>query len=81
MSPPSPAPARTREAWPRGGSLLPANSGREPADADALEAADDDTGRTVPEGEVRGAGANDIGGLERRVHRDPAGADGLVFRR
>ena len=56
---------------------LPANSGSGASPADALEAAAEDTGRTVLEGEVRVVGDGHIGGLEGRVRRNPVGADGV----
>ena len=44
--------------------LLPADTGREPAPADALEVVAEDTLQTVPGGEVRGAIGGHVAGLE-----------------
>ena len=53
---------------------LPTISGSGASPADALEAAAEDTGRTVPGDEVRVAGAGRIGGLNRRIRRNPTRA-------
>ena len=57
------------------GDWLPANTGREPAPADALEAAAEDTLWAVLAGEVRDGGAGHSGGVEGRVHRNRDGAN------
>ena len=78
---PSSAPPGTREVWPRGVCWLPAKTGREPALADGpLEAVAEGTGRTIPEGEVRGAGADHVGGMERKARRNPDGENSVQGR-